>query len=116
MSKKIINNCMYDTETAKQLGYWSNEYNYNDLYFAEETLYQKDTGEYFLVGCGGAMSSYSEFIEDHRCGSTIFIPFTEEESKQWVMNHLDANTYVALFGEVEEQFYFHISLSCMEII
>ena len=61
MSKKIINNHMYNTETAKQLGYWSNGYNYYDLYFAEETLYQKDTGEYFLVGCGGAMSSYSVY-------------------------------------------------------
>ena len=40
MSKKIINNHMYNTETAKQLGYWSNGYNYYDLYFAEETLYQ----------------------------------------------------------------------------
>lgn len=102
MSKKIINNRMYDTETAKQLGYWSNEYNYNDLYFAEETLYQKNTGEYFLVGCGGAMSSYSESVEDSRCGSTIFIPFTDEEAKQWVLDRLDADTYVALFGEVEE--------------
>ena len=66
MSKKIINNHMYNTETAKQLGYWSNGYNYYDLYFAEETLYQKDTREYFLVGCGGAMSSYSEFDENFR--------------------------------------------------
>lgn len=102
MSKKIINNHMYNTETAKQLGYWSNGYNYHDLYFAEETLYQKDTREYFLVGCGGAMSSYSEFDEDFRCGSTIFIPFTEEEAKKWVMDRLDADTYVALFGKIEE--------------
>ena len=102
MSKKIINNHMYNTETAKQLGYWSNGYTPSDFYFAEETLYQKDTGEYFLVGCGGAMSSYSEFDEDFRCGSTIFIPFTEEEAKKWVMDRLDADTYITLFGKIEE--------------
>lgn len=47
MTKKIINNRMYNTETAKQLGYWSNGYTPSDFYFAEETLYQKKTGEYF---------------------------------------------------------------------
>ena len=52
MAKKIINNRMYNTETAKQLGYWSNGYTPSDFYFAEETLYQKKTGEYFLVGHG----------------------------------------------------------------
>lgn len=102
MPKKIINSRTYNTETAKQLGYWSNEYNYYDLYFAEETLYQKSTGEYFLVGCGGAMSSYSKFDGDSRCGSTIFKPFTEEEAKKWVMDRLDADTYITLFGEVKE--------------
>ena len=35
-------------------------------------------------------------------GSTIFIPFTEEEAKKWVMDRLDADTYVALFGKIEE--------------
>ena len=49
MTKKIINNRMYNTETAKQLGYWSNGYTPSDFYFAEETLYQKKTGEYFWL-------------------------------------------------------------------
>ena len=34
MAKKIINNRMYNTETAKQLGYWSNGYTPSDFYFA----------------------------------------------------------------------------------
>ena len=38
MAKKIINNRMYNTETAKQLGYWSNGYTPSDFYFAEERL------------------------------------------------------------------------------
>ena len=73
MTKKIINNRMYNTETAKQLGYWSNGYTPSDFYFAEETLYQKKTGEYFLVGHGGPMSSYAESCAGQSCSVTILI-------------------------------------------
>ena len=102
MTKKIINNRMYNTETAKQLGYWSNGYTPSDFYFAEETLYQKKTGEYFLVGHGGPMSSYAESCAGQSCSGTIFNPFTEEDAKKWAMDRLDADAYIALFGEVEE--------------
>ena len=102
MSKKIINNRMYNTETAKQLGYWSNGYTPSVFYFAEETLYQKKTGEYFLVGHGGPMSSYAQSYAGQSCSSTIFNPFTEEDAKKWAMDRLDADAYIALFGEVEE--------------
>ena len=30
------------------------------------------------------------------------IPITEQEAKEWVEMHLDADTYVELFGEPEE--------------
>lgn len=90
------------TETAKQLGYWSNGYTPSDFYFAEETLYQKKTGEYFLVGHGGPMSSYAESCAGQSCSGTIFNPFTEEDAKKWAMDRLDADAYIALFGEVEE--------------
>ena len=102
MTKKIINNRMYNTETAKQVGYWSNGYTPSDFYFAEETLYQKKTGEYFLVGHGGPMSSYAESCAGQSCSGTIFNPFTEEDAKKWAMDRLDADAYIALFGEVEE--------------
>lgn len=72
------------------------------IFTLQKRLYIKRHQRIFLVGCGGAMSSYSEFDEDFRCGSTIFIPFTEEEAKKWVMDRLDADTYVALFGKIEE--------------
>lgn len=73
------------------------------IFTLQKRLYIKKTLEsIFLVGCGGAMSSYSKFDEDFRCGSTIFIPFTEEEAKKWVMDRLDADTYITLFGKIEE--------------
>ena len=82
MAKKIINNRMYNTETAKQLGYWSNGYTPSDFYFAEETLYQKKTGEYFLVGHGGPMSSYAE-----SCAGQLLIRLPKKMLKngQWIV-------------------------------
>ena len=44
--KKIINGRKYDTETAKEIGYWSNGYPCSDFNHCEETLYLKKTGEY----------------------------------------------------------------------
>ena len=60
------------------------------------------TGEYFLVGHGGPMSSYAESCAGQSCSGTIFNPFTEEDAKKWAMDRLDADAYIALFGEVEE--------------
>ena len=37
--KKIINGRKYDTETAKEIGYWSNGYPCSDFNHCNETLY-----------------------------------------------------------------------------
>ncbi len=41
--KKIINGKKYDTETATRLADWNNGG------YCKETLYQKHTGEYFMI-------------------------------------------------------------------
>ena len=50
--KKIINGRLYNTESAKKVGYYNNGRIYNDFSFFEETLYRKRTGEFFLHGEG----------------------------------------------------------------
>lgn len=102
MAKKIIGGKMYNTETAKQLAYWNNGYTRSDFNFTEEALYLKKTGEYFLYGHGGAMSSYSESYGTSRCGGEGFTPLTEEGAKHWAEAHLEADEYIAIFGDVEE--------------
>ena len=100
--KKIINGRKYDTETAKDVGYWSNGYPCSDFNHCEETLYLKKTGEYFLYGEGGALTEYSRDTWDGRTGSSQIIPMTESEAKEWAENKLSCDEYEALFGEVEE--------------
>lgn len=101
--KKIINGKKYNTETAKAVGYWSNNYSYRDFNYCEETLYQKRTGEFFLYGNGGAMSKYSQSCgQNSWCGGENIIPMTENAAKKWAEKHLTTDEYEEIFGEVEE--------------
>lgn len=81
--KKVINGRSYNTETAKELGYQTNGYANNDIYFTGETLYRKKTGEFFLYGEGGAYSIYGRDFGMSRGGGEKIIPLSEDEAKNW---------------------------------
>lgn len=101
--KMIINGRKYDTETAKMVGYWSNNYSYSDFNYCEERLYKKKTGEYFLYGEGGAMSKYSVSCGQNTWGSgQTIIPMKESNAREWAEKHLSVDEYEKLFGEVKE--------------
>lgn len=100
--KKIINNRRYDTETAQRLA----EYDHSDPsqfeYFCE-TLYRKKGGEFFLHGYGNAASPYCVWTDSStRTGGERIVPLTYAEAQKWAEEHLDADEYEAIFGEVEE--------------
>ena len=101
--KKIIKNKAYDTETAKELGSWSNMQDYGNFSQFSETLYRKKTGEFFLHGEGGPMTKYAvaEGSNSWRGGSRI-MPLTFKEAQEWAEKHLDGDEYEAIFGEVSE--------------
>lgn len=101
--RKIIEGKVYDTSTAKRMGFWSNGCSYSDFNFVEETLYQKRTGEFFLHGEGGAMSKYSKACRGNSwSGSEKIMPLTYEEANKWAMENLDAEEYEEIFGEIVE--------------
>nr|WP_300880183.1 hypothetical protein [uncultured Acetatifactor sp.] len=100
--KKIINNKLYDTDTATYIDNY--EYgNSGDFSHVRETLYQKKTGEFFLHGEGGPKSKYAECRGDRSwSGGEDIIPECDFDVKEWVAVHCDADTYIKLFGPVEE--------------
>lgn len=100
--KAIINGKMYDTDTAKRIGDYSCGYP-NDYHYFSEELYCKKTGEFFLHAEGGAGSKYCEYADEgwRKSGCRI-IPLSIEESKEWVEQYCSADTYIELFGPVEE--------------
>jgi len=100
--KKIINGRKYDTDTASALAVYSSGAA-TDLYYYEETLYIKKTGEYFLHGHGGPASVYGSFSESgNKIGGDLIIPFTEADAKAWAEKHISADDYCKIFGDVEE--------------
>ena len=101
--KQIINGRMYNTETAKEVGSYSNYGGWRDFNHYEESLYEKKTGEFFLCGTGGAMTEYAVSVGVN-CwsGGSKIIPLTLEEAKVWAEKNLDADEYIEIFGEVEE--------------
>jgi len=97
IEKKIINGKLYDTGTAKYIGSWNNGDLYSSYEYYGEDLYQKESGEFFLVQDG--LPEWSE-------GSTIFgstiETISDYEAREWIEEHLPADVYIELFGKPEE--------------
>lgn len=101
--KKIIKGRVYNTDTAELVGEWANTYNTRDFNFCIEKLYRKKTGEFFIHGRGGAMSKYAVSSGSNTmCGSEQIKPISFEYAKRWAEEHLTADEYEKLFGEVAE--------------
>ena len=101
--KKIIGGKLYNTDTARLVGEWSNAGDWRDFGHMEEALYQKKTGEFFIHGEGGPASKYAEQTGQNRwTGGEKIIPLSYETARQWAEDHLTAEQYQATFGEVVE--------------
>ncbi len=101
--KKIIKAKLYDTDTAKHIGEWSNNHSYGDFSYCQENLYLKKTGEYFLFGKGGPMSKYRTSCGDNSwSGGSTIIPLSYEAARKWAEEQLTADEYEGIFGEVPE--------------
>ncbi|MCL2099128.1 MAG: hypothetical protein FWH24_01655 [Oscillospiraceae bacterium] len=71
--KKVIKRKIYDTDTAKQLAFkYVGEFGEACGY--EERLYITKRGLYFIFGCGGSDSPYSE---------PTIKPITKEHADEW---------------------------------
>lgn len=101
--KKIINRKVYDTETATKIGEWDNG-QHGDFGFCEETLYRKKSGEFFVHGNGGAASKYASVCACGQgwAGGEAIVPLSYGAAQDWAEEHLSAEEYEAVFGEVVE--------------
>ena len=101
--RKIINKKMYDTETAECVEEFENTLYKGNAHYYKESLYRKKTGEFFLYGYGNARTKYAAVtIGGMYSPDEKIIPLSEEEAMDWMEQHGDVDTYIELFGEVEE--------------
>ena len=100
--KKVINGRRYDTDAAKEMGSASFS-NRRDFNYWAETLYRKNTGEFFLYGEGGPRSRYAEVVgQNEWSGGEKIIPLSLEAAQKWAEENLDAEGYEKIFGVIEE--------------
>lgn len=100
--KKVIEGRLYNTATAKLLGEDSYS-NPSDFNYWIESLFQKRTGEFFLYGEGGPMSRYAQTAgQNEWSGGEQIQPLTVENARQWAEQHLSADEYESIFGEITE--------------
>ena len=85
--KQMIDGKMYNTDTAEEIGSWSNHLGYGDFRSCSEELYRTEKGNYFLHGKGGAMSRYAESYGDSVSGGSAIIPMDKEEAFEWAQQH-----------------------------
>jgi hypothetical protein len=91
--KKIISGRVYDTETARKVGGWCNDWGGRD--YIHEQLFRKRNGEYFLERENG------EYVDDLFYSDDI-APLSYEDAQQWAKERLDADEYIAAFGDPGE--------------
>lgn len=83
--KKIVDGKRYDTETAEEIAYYSNDLYTTDFGWYEETLYRTKNGNWFIAGEGGAMTGYSRPCGNNgSCGGSDIRPLTNNEAKEWL--------------------------------
>lgn len=116
--KRTIKGKTYNTDTAKELIEVTQNYESN-LYYTQETLYQKRNGEFFVHASGGPGTIYAEQMEEnHYVGGETIMPLTNDDAKKWVekyctsydyniwvtirFNSKDAKKYEKIFGRIEE--------------
>ncbi|MCW6664504.1 hypothetical protein NHG32_02295 [Aerococcaceae bacterium NML191219] len=101
--RKILSNKVYDTGTAKKIGYFRTDYGASDFRHYEETLYKKRTGEYFLHGEGNGLSPYAGSYGDMRGPGEKIVPLAFEEARDWAERKLESEEYEKEFGTPEEE-------------
>lgn len=102
--KKIIDKKSYNTETANEVYIWWNGLSTRDFSYCYETLYRTKKGNYFLLGEGGAMSKYAEWIGMNECcGGWDIIPLTKDEAIRWGEKKMSADDFLAEFGDSIEE-------------
>lgn len=99
--KKIINGKLYDTDTAKRLGF---DCGGDGMSSWSEYLYQKRTGEFFLYGKGGPATKYAKYVAANNAwsGGEKIQPMSVESAQKWAEEHLDADEYNEVFGVPDE--------------
>lgn len=104
MYQKVIDGKIYDTEKAELIHEWENGDSPGDIHYLEEKLYRTSGGSYFLVGEGGAATSYAQRIEGNsRADGGDICAMMEAEAIIWLEEHGGTEALLECFSEALEE-------------
>lgn len=101
--KKIIDGKVYNTETARIIGTWSNNLSTSDFRNETATLYVTKKGNFFVAGESGPMGSFAYSVGDMTSGGEGLFTLTREEALGWAERHLDPEDYEEYFSDLIEE-------------
>lgn len=101
--KKVINNMVYNTDTAEELAEYTNGLGGNDIKYVREVLYRTKKGRFFLYGEGGPASAYSDGNGRSMWGICTIIPLTDKEALNWLVKRDEVNLIEQLFENALEE-------------
>lgn len=102
--KKIINNRVYDTDTAQLIKQADHDNIISSEGSCKQSLYRKRTGDYFLCVSGARADSFHNL---HLTGAKhdrerhIYL-LTYEQAKSWAEEEMTADEWLAIFEPAEE--------------
>ncbi len=100
--KKIIDGKRYNTETAEEIAYYSNDLPTNDFNWYEERLYLTKNGNWFVAGEGGALSGYSVSVGNNGSGGGSHLRLiTKDEAKEWLEQHDEVDAVEEYFDIID---------------
>lgn len=85
--KQIIKGKRYDTETAKLVAEYSNDLDLGDFSNLEESLYQTQSGKWFIAGSGGALTKYATTCGGRSSSGESILPIEASEALRWLESH-----------------------------
>jgi len=100
--KRIKDGKIYDTYSAIEVARFWNGLSPNDFRYVREMLYKTKKGAWFLHGCGGAMTQWSESCGNSIIGGGNITPMTADEALKWCEeSSIDAGIIEANFEITE---------------
>ena len=84
---QIINNKLYNTETATKVASYSNHLSTSDFNAIDETLYITKKGNWFLEYFGGALTRYCKPVGNATGAGEGILAFSENEAYDFLAKH-----------------------------
>jgi hypothetical protein len=97
---QIIDGRRYNTATATEIASYWNGLSLSDFHTLTETLYRTPKGAFFLVGSGGALTSYSKSCGNNSyCGGTRWTVLSDEDAFKWLQDNEYTEQLETLFAD-----------------